>query len=145
MAKWGEAYEHTDSSDDSSTIHLEAIWDNLPPPDENVRPWLMIYLYISMASALTFKRADVTRVFGGNPHSVYTTTACGRALLFSTLKMNPWLPSAPGGPGLLLRATARGHQWAGAGVQAIGITAEGFFSAPDAPPVPELPSQQAGR
>ena len=51
MAKWGEAYEHTDSSDDSSTIHVEAIWDNLPPPDENVRPWLMIYLYISMASA----------------------------------------------------------------------------------------------
>ncbi|KAI0667686.1 Rho GTPase activation protein [Trametes maxima] len=38
------------------------------------------------------------------------------------------------------RGTQRGKS-AGAGVQAMGITAEGFFSAPDAPPVPSLPSQ----
>ncbi|KAH9851764.1 Rho GTPase activation protein [Lenzites betulinus] len=43
------------------------------------------------------------------------------------------------------RGTQRG-KGAGAGVQAIGITAEGFFAAPDgAPPVPTLPSQGGGR
>ena len=51
MAKWGEAYQHSDSTNER-TIYIQAIWDNLPAPDENVKPWLMIYLYLSIAGAL---------------------------------------------------------------------------------------------
>ncbi|KAF8641091.1 hypothetical protein AX17_000734 [Amanita inopinata Kibby_2008] len=48
LVKWGEAYQedYPQSIDHSWTDHL-------PPPDENVRPWLMIYLYISLAGAIS--------------------------------------------------------------------------------------------
>ena len=52
LAKWGEAYEHSDSRNN----HYQTIWDwdSLPSPDQNVKPWLFIYLYISFAGALAF-------------------------------------------------------------------------------------------
>ena len=48
LAKWGEAYEHA-----SPTIlqYVGYPWDNFPSPDQNVRPWIMLYLYISLAGA----------------------------------------------------------------------------------------------
>ena len=33
-------------------MRSQSILDDLPPPDENVKPWLMIYLYISISGAL---------------------------------------------------------------------------------------------
>ncbi|TBU62826.1 P-loop containing nucleoside triphosphate hydrolase protein [Dichomitus squalens] len=50
VAKWGEAYEHGPVSE--AVALGPGIFDHLPPPDEDVWPWLMIYLYISMAGAL---------------------------------------------------------------------------------------------
>ena len=34
-------------------IHVRGVLDDLPPPDEDVWPWLTIYLYISIAGALS--------------------------------------------------------------------------------------------
>lgn len=72
---------------------------------------------------------------GGTPPSSYATVNKAR----STISIERGNPSRKGSIALG-RGTARG-KGAGAGVQAIGITAEGFFSSPDAPPVPTLPSQ----
>lgn len=50
LAKWGESY------DVSASVFLPSVnypWDNLPPPDVNVKPWLLIYLYISIAGAFS--------------------------------------------------------------------------------------------
>ena len=65
----------------------------------------------ALATASTFKRNDIARILGGHPQTMCVSTG-GRNLLFPTLSMNPWLPSAPGAPGLLLRASA-GRQWKG--------------------------------
>jgi len=48
LAKWGEAYERA-----SPTIlqYVSYPWDNFPSPDQNVRPWIMLYLYLSLAGA----------------------------------------------------------------------------------------------
>ena len=34
-------------------VHVQDILDSLPPPDVNVIPWLMVYLYISIAGAFS--------------------------------------------------------------------------------------------
>lgn len=50
LAKWGESY------DVSASVFLPNVkypWDDLPPPDVNVKPWLLIYLYISIAGAFS--------------------------------------------------------------------------------------------
>ena len=51
VAKWGEAYEHGSISEPA--VGTQSILDGLPSPDDDVWPWLMIYLYISLASALS--------------------------------------------------------------------------------------------
>ncbi len=51
MAKWGEAYEHGSISEPA--VGTEGVLDGLPSPDDDVWPWLMIYLYISLVSALS--------------------------------------------------------------------------------------------
>ncbi|KAJ7070796.1 P-loop containing nucleoside triphosphate hydrolase protein [Mycena amicta] len=54
LAKWGEAYEEellTSFFDKIYTTNLP--WDGLPSPNENVRPWLMIYLEISLIGAFS--------------------------------------------------------------------------------------------
>lgn len=78
--------------------------------------------------------------FGGQGAggSAYATVNKAR----STISIERGNPSRKGSIAVG-RNTQRG-KGAGAGVQAIGITAEGFFSAPDAPPVPTLPSQASG-
>ncbi|KAG1845953.1 pleiotropic drug resistance ABC transporter [Suillus tomentosus] len=50
LAKWGESY------DVSASVFLPNVkypWDDLPPPDVDVKPWLLIYLYISIAGAFS--------------------------------------------------------------------------------------------
>ncbi|CAK5280326.1 unnamed protein product [Mycena citricolor] len=53
LASWGEAYEKS---------YLRAVitaggwtlpWSNLPSPDVDVKPWLMVYLYISLLGAFS--------------------------------------------------------------------------------------------
>ncbi|EIW59301.1 Rho GTPase activation protein [Trametes versicolor FP-101664 SS1] len=73
---------------------------------------------------------------GGGGGSAYATVNKAR----STISIERGNPSRKGSIAVG-RNTQRG-KGAGAGVQAIGITAEGFFSAPDAPPVPTLPSHR---
>ncbi|KAH7930921.1 pleiotropic drug resistance ABC transporter [Leucogyrophana mollusca] len=46
LAKWGEAYDVS-----VSLLDIRYPWDNFPPPDVNVKPWLLVYLYISIAGA----------------------------------------------------------------------------------------------
>ena len=82
-------------------------------------------------------RSTHTAFGGGGPPSAYATVNKAR----STISIERGNPSRKGSIALG-RGTARGKS-AGSGVQAVGITAEGFFSAPDAPPVPTLPSHQA--
>ena len=72
---------------------------------------------------------------GSGATSAYATLNKAR----STISIERGNPSRKGSIAVG-RGTTRGKS-AGSGVQAIGITAEGFFSAPDAPPVPTLPSQ----
>ncbi|KAI1790203.1 hypothetical protein LXA43DRAFT_1149798 [Ganoderma leucocontextum] len=74
--------------------------------------------------------------FGGGPPSAYATVNRAR----STISIERGNTSRKGSIALGRGATVRGKS-AGSGVQAISITAEGFFSAPDAPPMPPLPSQ----
>ncbi|KDQ63255.1 hypothetical protein JAAARDRAFT_29273 [Jaapia argillacea MUCL 33604] len=55
LAKWGEAYDNapTPASRFATFATKTLLWDQLPPPDVDVRPWLAIYLYISIAGAAT--------------------------------------------------------------------------------------------
>ncbi|KAH9902650.1 P-loop containing nucleoside triphosphate hydrolase protein [Cubamyces lactineus] len=53
LARWGEAYEHDESIMGRLAIRVQDILDGLPPPDVNVIPWLMVYLYISIAGAFS--------------------------------------------------------------------------------------------
>ncbi|KAL7279294.1 hypothetical protein ACG7TL_007135 [Trametes sanguinea] len=53
LARWGEAYEHHDSVTALVAIRIQGVLDSLPSPDVNVVPWLMIYLYISIAGAFS--------------------------------------------------------------------------------------------
>lgn len=59
LAKWGEAYEK-DSKLNHSFLHpINRLgfpsypWDDLPSPAVDVTPWLMIYLWISTAGAIS--------------------------------------------------------------------------------------------
>ncbi|TFK93706.1 P-loop containing nucleoside triphosphate hydrolase protein [Polyporus arcularius HHB13444] len=52
LARWGEAYEKGGPVSELARIQLQGVLDDLPPPDEDVKPWLMIYLYISVSGAL---------------------------------------------------------------------------------------------
>ncbi|KAG8812390.1 hypothetical protein FRC17_002041 [Serendipita sp. 399] len=64
LSKWGEAYNHpknisyvifnwsTHLRQEITTSKIPLI-DDLPPPDQNVRPWLFIYFLISLVGALT--------------------------------------------------------------------------------------------
>ena len=49
LAKWGEAYEHTYPT----ILHIGPPWADFPSPDQNVKPWITLYLYISLAGAAT--------------------------------------------------------------------------------------------
>ena len=73
---------------------------------------------------------------GGGPPSAYATVNKAR----STISIERGNTSRKGSIALGRGGTVRGKS-TGSGVQAISITAEGFFSAPDAPPMPPLPSQ----
>ncbi|KAF9015690.1 P-loop containing nucleoside triphosphate hydrolase protein [Cyathus striatus] len=56
LASWGEAYEETfPAVSDAPPYHVfsKYPWDSLPSPNADVKPWLMIYLYISMAGAFS--------------------------------------------------------------------------------------------
>jgi ABC-type multidrug transport system fused ATPase/permease subunit len=75
LSKWGEAYNHparnatsifaffwnptaqsilgSSAIDPASKTMTVPVLDDLPPPDENVRPWLLIYFCISLLGAFT--------------------------------------------------------------------------------------------
>ncbi|KAH6917037.1 pleiotropic drug resistance ABC transporter [Coprinopsis sp. MPI-PUGE-AT-0042] len=56
LASWGEAYQEDSSAFVNSLIIVSTPfrypWDNLPSPNVDVKPWLLVYLYISIAGAL---------------------------------------------------------------------------------------------
>ncbi|KAH9912861.1 uncharacterized protein BXZ73DRAFT_93060 [Epithele typhae] len=91
---------------------------------------------------------DVTArsVGGGGPPSAYATVNANRTRSTISIERGHAGGGAGGRKGSIAlgRGTQRGTgKGAGAGVTAVSITAEGFFSAPDAPPVPALPAQDA--
>ncbi|EMD33950.1 hypothetical protein CERSUDRAFT_117480 [Gelatoporia subvermispora B] len=55
LAKWGEAYEQARlwAIYALRQVLVKWPWEDLPPPDVNVRPWLLVYLYISATGAFT--------------------------------------------------------------------------------------------
>lgn len=54
MARWGEAYEAKNSAVSFVLSYLPNYpWTGLPSPDTDVKPWLMIYFYISVAGAFS--------------------------------------------------------------------------------------------
>ncbi|KAH9944830.1 P-loop containing nucleoside triphosphate hydrolase protein [Amylocystis lapponica] len=53
LARWGEAYEDSEPSVIRALLNLPNVWERLPPPDVDVKPWLMIFLFISLAGAFS--------------------------------------------------------------------------------------------
>ncbi|KAG8820432.1 hypothetical protein FRC19_008875 [Serendipita sp. 401] len=67
LSKWGEAYNHPKNVSylianwlgdmktlgGDVTVSKIPIFEDLPPPDQNVRPWLLIYFLISLLGAFT--------------------------------------------------------------------------------------------
>jgi ABC-type multidrug transport system fused ATPase/permease subunit len=53
LAQWGEAYERGKNASLLVTYFPSYPWTGLPSPDTDVKPWLMIYLYISAAGVFT--------------------------------------------------------------------------------------------
>ena len=53
LAQWGEAYEEKRNASFVMTYFPSYPWTGLPSPDVDVKPWLMIYLYISTAGAFS--------------------------------------------------------------------------------------------
>ncbi len=57
LSAWGEAYQDADTSFASyyvrTTLVIKYPWTNFPSPSVDVRPWLMVYLFISMAGAFS--------------------------------------------------------------------------------------------
>lgn len=54
LAAWGEAYEEKHPAllmISSLSFRIKYPWENFPSPDDNVKPWLLVYFYISMAGA----------------------------------------------------------------------------------------------
>ncbi|KAK7465464.1 hypothetical protein VKT23_005441 [Stygiomarasmius scandens] len=55
LAAWGDAYEkeYHPALAMIEKITIKYPWDDFPSPEENVKPWLMVYLYISLAGAFS--------------------------------------------------------------------------------------------
>lgn len=56
LSAWGGAYQDVDVSDSLLSAMTAAIrypWSNFPPPAADVKPWLMVYLFISLAGAFS--------------------------------------------------------------------------------------------
>ncbi|THV07466.1 P-loop containing nucleoside triphosphate hydrolase protein [Dendrothele bispora CBS 962.96] len=55
LAAWGDAYEeeYHPALVIVKKIKIKYPWDSFPSPEENVKPWLMVYLYISLAGAFS--------------------------------------------------------------------------------------------
>ncbi|KAJ4485740.1 P-loop containing nucleoside triphosphate hydrolase protein [Lentinula aciculospora] len=52
LAAWGEAYQEKHPALTMIiSVRMKYPWDSFPSPDVNVKPWLMVYFYISMAGA----------------------------------------------------------------------------------------------
>ena len=81
LAKWGEAYEESSSSHPIAvafTIPIHYPWSNLPSPNDDVTPWLKMYLYISTAGALS--------VFFYIALGYYASLQASRALFIALLR-----------------------------------------------------------
>lgn len=57
LKAWGEAYEQ--SGEQSFSSGLAGFFDRLPPPEVNVRPWLVWFLLIALALAVMFFVSDL--------------------------------------------------------------------------------------
>ncbi|EGN94459.1 hypothetical protein SERLA73DRAFT_114694 [Serpula lacrymans var. lacrymans S7.3] len=82
LAKWGEAYN---LSTFYPTSIIDYPWEHLPPPDIDVKPWLWIYLYISMAGAFS--------VLGYIALGYYTSLQASRSLFIRLLNRLVRAPS----------------------------------------------------
>ncbi|KAI0950790.1 hypothetical protein AcW1_008002 [Taiwanofungus camphoratus] len=51
LAKWGEAYENSGTSTIRVLFKKPMFWEQLPSPDIDVKPWLIIFLCISLSGA----------------------------------------------------------------------------------------------
>ncbi|KAJ2914774.1 hypothetical protein MD484_g5631, partial [Candolleomyces efflorescens] len=81
LAKWGEAYEESASSHPlvvAFMIPIHYPWSNLPSPNDDVAPWLKMYLYISIAGALS--------VFFYIALGYYASLQASRALFIALLR-----------------------------------------------------------
>ena len=73
LKSWAEAYDHRSSSavliqaSDVVTTN-RTFWDNLPPPDINIKPWLLGFFLLAIGQSLTF-------VFGQSMMIVIVYTA----------------------------------------------------------------------
>ncbi|EOD43750.1 putative abc bile acid protein [Neofusicoccum parvum UCRNP2] len=57
LKAWGEAYEQ--SGEQSFSAGLASFFDRLPPPEVNVRPWLVWFLIIALALATMYFLSDI--------------------------------------------------------------------------------------
>ncbi|KAF7311117.1 P-loop containing nucleoside triphosphate hydrolase protein [Mycena chlorophos] len=79
LAKWGEAYQEDVIVSFFKKMYTTALpWDGLPSPNENVRPWLMVYLEISLLGAFS--------VFVYIGLGYYASLQASRSLFLSLLR-----------------------------------------------------------
>ncbi|KAF7307138.1 P-loop containing nucleoside triphosphate hydrolase protein [Mycena indigotica] len=79
LAEWGEAYQEDVIVSLFNKLHAQTLpWDGLPSPNVNVRPWLMIYLEISLLGAFS--------VFVYIGLGYYASLQASRSLFLSLLR-----------------------------------------------------------
>ncbi|KAK0208709.1 P-loop containing nucleoside triphosphate hydrolase protein [Desarmillaria ectypa] len=89
LSAWGEAYEdHTTLTAFVTHVVTSSVkypWNGFPSPDTNVKPWLMVYFYISMAGAFSV----VSYISLG----YYASLQASRSLFLSLLRRITRAPS----------------------------------------------------
>ena len=78
LSTWSQAYETGRPVEELLGNKTSFPWSNLPPPSVNVKPWLLIYLYISIAGAF----ATLSYITLG----YYTSLQASRSLFLALLR-----------------------------------------------------------
>ncbi|KAL0941722.1 ABC bile acid [Colletotrichum truncatum] len=59
LKAWGESYKETTATKDASSgVDFSHLFDGLPNPDADLRPWLLLYLGIALFQALIFTLSE---------------------------------------------------------------------------------------
>ncbi|OLN86217.1 ATP-dependent bile acid permease 1 [Colletotrichum chlorophyti] len=57
LKAWGEAYRH-ETAVEAASLDLSRMFDGLPDPDTDLRPWLLVYLGVALLQSLIFTLSE---------------------------------------------------------------------------------------